>query len=746
MTITMSQPDQSVDATTNMQLWLTAREIAAEALPDLPVTESAVIRLAERSAWGTHPTYARKRQGRGGGVEYHYRILPTLAQITYVQRHMSVGAEPVAIAPVEQSTPLATGRAGEERDARLAIIASYERFARGLKNLNKQASIGIFVDRYNMGMIKVEDWVKDLIPTTSRRTLFRWMSAKAGGKSEALAVDRSKARAGTGVLDTANGGTVSLAIVGYLAHAPQLTADDVRDMVRFDFGDFLNVLSKGVEKQVPVPSERTFQVFIARVKEEKKVELLKLTNPDKYRSHMKPSGRGMLSDITAPNEMWQIDASPVDALCTDGRHSVYVCIDIATRRFITYISKTPRASAVGLLLRKAILAWGVPKVIKTDNGSDFTAMETVRLLTNLAIDPDPSDAYAPDQKGHVERAIETWQHGFVTLLPGYVGHSVAERKTIEDRKSFADRLGQDTAETFSVQYTAAKFQELSDRWCLDKYQHEEHGGLGKQTPYAVAMASVKSIRMVPERALDVLLMPVVGKNGIRTITKFGIQHDNNFYRSGALHAGSDVFARQDPNDAGKLHVFTPDQSQYLGEAICPELAGIHPQTFERARKELNAQLLKERIDPIKAEIRKIVKGPALIEKSLEVAARDIPNVVPMRKPDEIEHMTPQIAAALDVNRAPAPIEMPQELTALHSQILADLTPPAPGGNVTPIRATITPEQKFRRWLDFKARVEAGEQASIEEAHWAGTYEMSAEFKAQKAIYDDFGDQAPVLRT
>lgn len=726
-----------------MKEWLTAREIAAEALPDLPTTESAVIRYAERGAWDTHPSYARKRSGRGGGMEYHYRILPTLAQVAYVQRYMTVGAEPIVPA-VTIDSPVASGRAGEERDARLAILAAFDTFSRGLR-LNKQGCISVFCDRYQMGFIKVDEWVKERVPSVSRRTLWRWMSAKAEGKTESLAVDRSKARAGTGVLDTANNGQVKARILGLIALQPHLSADAIRTQIRADFGEFLKVYSKGVEKLVVVPEIRTFQGFIAKLKVDHKVELLKLTNPDQFRSHMSPSGRGMYSDITAPNELWQIDASPVDALCTDGRHSVYVCLDIATRRFLIYISKTPRAAAVCMLIRKAILAWGVPKAIKTDNGSDFKAQETQRLFTVLDIEAVISDAYSPAQKGHVERAIKTYQHGFVTLLPGYVGHSVADRKAIEDRKSFAERLGQDTAETFNVQFSAAKFQELSDRWCLDKYQHTEHEGLGRRTPFAVAAASAHTKFVVDERALDVLLMPAVGRNGRRVTTKFGIEINRHHYRSGSIDAGMEVFVRMDPNDIGRAHVFTLDQAEYLGEAICPELAGIHPQTFERARKELNAQLLKQKIEPIKAEIKEITSGPALIEKALEVAARDVPNVVPLPKREE-QHSTPQIAAALDVTRQPEPVAIPQNVADLHAQILADLAPKAPGGNVTPIRATATPEQRFRRWLDVAARLQASEPVAADEAHWAGTYETSAEFKIQKALYDDFGDQAPALRT
>lgn len=730
-----------------MKEWLTAREIAAENLPDLPSTESAIIRLAERSAWDSHPSYCRPRKGRGGGSEYHYRILPTLAQVAYVQQHMVVGAVETVRPSSDVQSPLVSGRAGEERDARLAVIAAFETFSRGLR-LNRQACIAVFCDKYEMGSIKVDAWVKEKIPTVSRRSLWRWMSIKRLGMVDALAVDRSKARAGSGILETSNEGKVRAFILGLIAHAPQLSADAVRTQLRGEFGDTLNVVSKGVSKTVKIPEIRTFQLFLNTMKEKHKVELLKLTNPDKYRSTMHPSGRGMHSDITRPNELWQIDASPVDALCTDGRHSVYVCLDIATRRMLTYISKTPRASAVGLLIRKAILAWGVPKVIKTDNGSDFVAHETKRLFAALGIEPDPSDAYSPAQKGHVERAIGTWQHSFVELLPGYVGHSVSDRKAIEDRKSFADRLGQDTAEAFNVQFTAAEFQERSDNWCLQAYQHREHSGLGGRSPFQVAAAAGDTVNTVDVRALDVLLMPVARKNGCH-VTKFGIRINHNYYRSAALDAGSVVFVRMDPTDAGRAHVFSIDQSQYLGEAICPELAGIHPQTFEKARKELNAQLLKERVDPIKAEIKKITNGPALIDRALQVAARDVPNVVALPKREE-RHSTPQIEAALDAMDAAegkASAYVPDDSALqdrIQRMIMDDLTPKSSGENVSAIRKTVTPQQRFHRFREIKARMDAGMSVAQEEIFWAGSYQESAEGKVQIEMHKDFGDQAPVL--
>ena len=90
-----------------MNEWLTAREIAAEQLPDMPATESAVIRLAGRNGWdGT--SKARKRQGRGGATEYHFSLLPTLAQVTYQQKHMVV-ERPAAPATAGVSNDFLTG-------------------------------------------------------------------------------------------------------------------------------------------------------------------------------------------------------------------------------------------------------------------------------------------------------------------------------------------------------------------------------------------------------------------------------------------------------------------------------------------------------------------------------------------------------------------------------------------------------------------------------------------------------------
>lgn len=387
-----------------MKEWLSAKEIADERLPQVPATESGVIRLADRLGWNDHP-YARKRAGRGGGMEYKIALLPVIAQAALMQRYRLIGGE---APPQDEAAPILAAnlpeKARTERDARLAILEVYSDFLKGVRAQGRapNTALSLFSIKYNNRSLQVSPWLRDVIPSVSPRSIMRWRAA-AKKDADRLAVDRSKGRKGSGVLDCANEGKVKAFILGLIAHAPHLSGAQVLTQCRAEFGDALNVVSKGVETTVKMPAERTFQLFLKTLKETHKVELLKMTNPDRFRSSTLPSGTNTLSHITDPNALWQIDASPVDALCTDGRHSVYVCIDIATRRFITYISRTPRASAVGLLIRKAILAWGTPQVIKTDNGSDFTAKATVQLFDALGIEPDVSDAYDPRQF-HAQRA------------------------------------------------------------------------------------------------------------------------------------------------------------------------------------------------------------------------------------------------------------------------------------------------------------------------------------------------------
>ncbi|MCV9907166.1 DDE-type integrase/transposase/recombinase [Brucella sp. HL-2] len=729
--------------------WLTAKQIASEKLPELPHSESGMIRHAKRHNWSSYPSLCRGRADVGGGLQFNYRILPKLAQITYVQRYMITGRiEPLPqpIEPDNHTSISLTDRAQRERDARLAVVAAFELFSKGL-SISVQGAMFIFCDRYNIGMIQVDAWVKELLPRLSQRSVFRWRSLKAKGAKDDLAVDRSAARKGKGLLETANSGEVRAFVLAWIAANPHLTADIIRGYCEDHFG--AELIDRNGEMK-PMPAERTFQLFISSLKTEEKVVLTKITDPDKFRSTMKLSGTGTLRHIDEPNALWMIDASPVDALCVDGRYSMYACIDIATRRLVITLSKTPRASAVALLLRKSILQMGAAQVIKTDNGSDFVAIATKRLFDNLDITADVSDAYSPEQKGHVERVIKTFQHEVCPQLPGYIGHSVADRKAIEGRKSFAQRLGADEHELFEVSLTAAQLQQHIDDWLEYVYNERSHGGLKGRSPNEVAAASVTAIRRVDERALDTLLMPVAGKNGKRVMSKQGIKDNHMHYVSGSIMVGTEVFCRRDPLDMGKLYVFSLDGGEFLDVAICPELAGINPQEFIKAQKDIASGLIRDRVKDINADIRELKKGPSGIERTIRLAKRkaaekagQTANVIQMPKREE-QHSTPAISAAVDAVTLPQagiqPKPLNEKAAELHEAIKreAEERKASKVVSIDPNAGLSATAIRFKWAMDLETKIAAGVELDADTAAQLVRFQATAAYRTIKDTAKDFG--------
>ena len=63
------------------QEWWSAAELAASGLPDVPGTKRKVNEMARREGWGRLKNKVRRRRGAGGGVEYHWSVLPLRARL-----------------------------------------------------------------------------------------------------------------------------------------------------------------------------------------------------------------------------------------------------------------------------------------------------------------------------------------------------------------------------------------------------------------------------------------------------------------------------------------------------------------------------------------------------------------------------------------------------------------------------------------------------------------------------------------
>lgn len=708
-----------------MKTHLSAAEIAALKLPGLPATKRGVLFAAHRGEWAS-----RARTGPGGGLEYSIDSLPEAARIAYVGRHAEIVDLPAPVAEEAASEPAAaklTGCAAEGRDARLALLVLADELAATAK-LSRKAADRHFSDLYNAGTINAAAWIRRKVKSIGPRTLARWRALARNGEKTKLGVDRAAARRGTGVLERANDGEVKTYILALIIKQPQLTAHHIHKLV----ADRFPALAIGA-CTVALPPVRTLQRVLKQWRATYRVDIEAIRHPDGFKSTMRFAAR-----VSAPavrlNEVWQIDASPADILTTDGRYTLYVCVDVYSRRLIALVTKTPRAAAVGLLIRKAILAWGVPERIKTDNGSDFVARATRRLFAALGIEHEKSAPFSPEQKGHVERAIGTLQRGLMRTLEGFIGHSVPDRKVIENRKAFSARLGETPEDMFAVSLSAADLQMRVDNWCRDVYGTKAHAGLKGQTPFAVAAMAAGRVRRIEDvRALDILLAPIAGKDGLRTATKSGLRIGGAHYIAGWLTVGETVLVRMDEHDMGRAYVFSPDGEDYLGEAVAPELAGVDPAAAISAARAAQKRLINERMDEVRKVARKIRAGD-FADAIRRQALKDAGTLIEFPKPTD-NHETPALAAASKVG-APIEPQYSDAVVELAKKLQAeDIALPT---NVTPLRLTES-QLQFQRWnraREIEARVARGEFVDTEDLMWLGGYREGPEYRGFLLTYGE----------
>ena len=400
------------------------------------------------------------------------------------------------------------------------------------------------------------------------------------------------------------------------------------------------------------PAKSTIQHWLAAWRRDYAHERSAVSNPDRHRSHRKPAGGDAAAHVLRLNQEWELDSTTADVMCADGkRYSVVGGVDIWSRRGRLLVVPTSRASAIAALLRRCILDWGVPEMVRTDEGRDYTSQHMLGVLADLEIDQDICPPYSPDAKPFVERFLGTVTRDLFANLRGFTGHNVAQAQALRSRKSFAQRRGADDAEIFDCTLTAEQLQTYCDRWCEDVYGREPHAGLGGLSPFERAASWAGPVRRVAdERALDALLAEPAGE-GKRTVGKGGIRLDHVDYIAGALGAlvGERVHVLQDPADLDRIHVYRtlPGDPEQRGEFVCvaedPARTGADRAAIAAAMKRTH----NERSRAARAHARDLAKRhqpERAMEDVLARAAEDAEGVVALPRKGET-HETPALREA-----------------------------------------------------------------------------------------------------
>lgn len=532
-------------------LW-TANELIALQVPGMPTTRAAIFKRAEREGWKwqTMPGFGAPR-----GYEFESLPQPVRLKLAKDELKAKPQQELALMEPAKLPVVSAAGMAGAAKrrlEARLDVLAAFDRFVVAA-GITRSRAVKLFAAEYTAGSVEVDAATRAEIPGLGRSTLHDWLTWREQQGAERLALNyRATAQS---PIDADP--RLRTALLGLYQAYPNLSASILRKTLR-----------DNLPADCHIPSERAILRWFQAWKAQNPVDALRWHDPDAAKSKYQLALGDAAAGIERANQVWQMDASPADVMCVDGRWKLSVIIDIATRRVMVLVTKQPRAIAHLALFRRMALAYGLPELVKTDRGQDYRAREFKLAMAAFAIVHRECKAFSPEMKPFIERFIGTLQHSLMERLPGYVGHNVADAQAIRARAAFSKRLGESNERLYQVELTAVELQMNINRWIETEYHQERHSTLGC-APNEMAAKLGAGLKPVPsERSLDICLMPLATGAGLRVVGKKGLAVDGLEFGASwmAYRMGLQVIVRLDPVDAGVIHCFDPMTHQHIGVA------------------------------------------------------------------------------------------------------------------------------------------------------------------------------------
>jgi len=718
--------------------WYSGAELAG--LPGIPSRAGDVPRFMTRRGIGGRP-----RQGQGGGKEYPLSALPAEARTALAAAMTSEAARAGRHEgrKLELAETITEEAAHNRRlsglkqslhqpvnwqrriDAKLQVLSAFEQFHKA-SGLAVRVARPDFARRYNGGEIAVEPWVRSQFPEISDASIWRWQRAVKKDGIARLAGAYGNRR-GDSIIERQP--ELQEFLISQLVTYPHTTVANIAQGMRARFNG---------HDTIEYPSPRALQRWVGGWKRDNRQVFTALTNPDEWKGRYMAAFGSQSEGVGRVNQRWELDSTPGDVMLTDGRHSVIGVVDVASRRGRLLVSKTSKATAIAALLRHTLLAWGVPEQAKTDGGADYTSNHIKRVFSGLEVEHQVCTKFAPWEKPHIESFFRTFSHGLVEMLPGFIGHNVAERQAIENRRSFADRLMKRGA-TLEISMSAAEFQQFCDRWCEDLYLHEAHRGLKGRTPFEVLAANRDPIRAVTDpRALDVLLAEAPDGR-TRVVQKKGIKIDDAWFIAPELARliGETVLPLLDPLDLGCIYVYDMSEG-YICTAECPERTGMDRREVAIKAKAIQVAQKQEQIRAVKATAKR-VRTDDIVREVLEERAEAAGKLARLPGPSTT-HLSGGLAQAAKAARGrdlPAGERISAEDRAALDAELAGAAPAQTSRRK--VVAIDDPEINFRRWDRLDRAIAAGHPVGDEDRAWHAAYQGSDEWRAMKRLAEDFPD-------
>lgn len=268
-------------------------------------------------------------------------------------------------------------------------------------------------------------------------------------------------------------------------------------------------------------------------------------------------------EAIAPNAVWQADHTELDIWLKDRRGQpekpwLTIVLDDYSRAVAGYALSfsAPSSIQTALALRQAIWrkgrpGWqvcGIPGILYSDHGSDFTSHHLEQVAADLKIRLVNSMVGRPRGRGKIERFFESVSQILLPRLPGYAPAGTAPKAGL----------------------TLAEMIAQLEHFLVDEYHNKIHTTTGFK-PHE-RWTSGGFLPRMPDslEQLDLLLLTVpktrrVHPDGIRFS---GLRYIDSLL---AAYVGEEVLLRYDPRDITEIRAF--HEGRFICRAVCQELAG-----------------------------------------------------------------------------------------------------------------------------------------------------------------------------
>lgn len=702
------------------QEWWTAAEIAAAALPDLPGSQQGVEAVAKRLDWRGQAGFARRRTGRGGGWEYHWKLFPQRAARKLLA-DVAVAVQPAQRGRDEvwQWYETLPATVQEKAQRRLKIIQEVEAMER--------------IDGRHMAVVSVAR-----LHRIGARTVWGWFAMIDGVRVDdrlPYLAPRNRAAENRGRRKDCDPEFFELIKSDFLRFGPHGFTESYRLAVGIATKRGLAMLpERTMRRRLDATVSKVTQVLARQG-----IEAVKRMYPVQVRDK---TALGALEAVNADFHKFDVFVrwpAPAGEKPQILRPQMVAFQDIYSGRILAWrVDVSANSTAVLLAAGDMISTWGIPEHVLLDNGREFAAKaitggastryrfkvkedDIPGLFTSLGCTIHWATPYSGQSKP-IERAFRDLARtvpGDPRLAGAWTGRSVDTKP--EDYGSRAIDLD------LFLAVLAERIEE-----------HNTRQGRRSEVAWGRSFAEVfdeSYAGRAPRKATEAQKrLWLLGAEGLRTDRNTGAVwfQGNEFWAEWmSAIAGERVIVRFDPAAFWDgLHVYAADNS-YLGHAPVRQKAGFfdmdEARTHARARRAwMNAE--RDRLEA-QRQFTALQIGQSLDE--LEATPRPAPDAKVVRamfgKP------TGKAAKAARVEQQDG--VSADELSRAQDRVVADLA-----SRRAPKPAEETDRDRFRRALEMERGLAAGQQYTAEQQRWLSMFQNSAPYRAEMLLWKDFGDE------